>query len=168
MRAALFFGALALGLSFIVSMVAAGFGPDVSSRLFERDRNYTTAQLKDFAMAEDGTPARGYAIPVLLPLDLLFLFSLGLFLLFGSVSSATIVPALKPYATWFAVLPCIFIVADVSEDLSLARMFYWPDVIGDTTVTITKILTTIKIYASGLAIAQTALLAAYSMLSKQS
>jgi hypothetical protein len=119
-KIALFLAVITVGLWFTIGSVAKQYGPDVSARFLERG-DYSTRQLSDF-IAGSPTNARGYAIPVLFPWDLLFMASLGGFLAFASVASAHSIEPLKAVAWLFAIGPVLYIAADLIEDLLLAHM----------------------------------------------
>jgi hypothetical protein len=117
--------ALAIGLTFASRIVADRYGQEVADRFLERRKFYDRTYLRDWVSANPGA-ARGYAFPVLFPLDLLFMVSLGAFLAIGSVIAAETVEALRNFAWLFAVVPVTYVVLDLVEDVLLACFLTWP------------------------------------------
>ena len=82
-----------------------------------------------------------------------------------SVASAT--PVLKPYRLWFALLPALYMVFDLAEDLSLIRMLTWREFITKGSVDATQWLTRIKFSALALSAVQITLLAVWWLRARQ-
>jgi hypothetical protein len=69
--------------------------------------------------------------------------------------------------TWlFAALPVLYVAADLLEDTLLARFLLNPENITDGAVSFAQAITAVKIKTAGLAIVQTALIAAASLVLK--
>jgi hypothetical protein len=166
MRIVILLGALAIGLPFVTAALPNTNEPTMSARFFERGAPYSADTLRDFIRTSPNE-AKRYAFPLLLPLDIIYALSAGLFLAIGSRWCAEAIPLLKPLAAWFMVLPALFILADVIEDLNLARMFLRDDAITDQAVRLTHIATWAKIRLMGLALAHAAILAAWALVEQQ-
>jgi hypothetical protein len=167
MKLAILFGAVTIALFFIINQVAERYGPDVGRRFLERGPDYTTASLRAWvASGENSLNARHYAMPVLFPLDLVFLLALGGFLACGSVVCAQSIALLRNVTWLFAALPGLYVAADLLEDALLARFLLNPENITDGAVSFAQTITAVKIKTAGLAIAQTALIAAASLVLK--
>ena len=165
MKLAILLGAVTIGLFFIISGVADEYGTQVGQRFLERDTDYTAYALKNW-VTSNKTDAHHYAIPVLFPLDLLFLLALSGFLLFGSVRCAQSIAPLKSWAWLFAILPAVYALADLLEDGLLARLLLAPDKITEGAVAFAKTVTAVKIKTAGVSIVQTVLIAAASLVAK--
>jgi hypothetical protein len=163
LRLAVFFAAVTIALVFSISNRAARYGPEVGSRFLERGEPYIAAELRTF-VATSARDARGYAIPVLFPLDLLFMLCLGGFLGLASVEAAQAVDRLKAWAWLFAVAPALYVAADLAEDVLLARMLLSPDAISDDAVRIARGMTQAKLATSIFAVGQTIILSAVATL----
>ncbi|WFU26762.1 hypothetical protein QA649_11295 [Bradyrhizobium sp. CB1717] len=128
------FGALSFGLAlFLKYVVAPRYGEDVAARFIER-LNYIPSQkpaLLDgstlsrwLADERNKTSIAGYVFPVLFPLDLLFLVSLGLLLGFTSAALSGSLAFLAHIPGWvWWVFPLGYIAADLAEDLVVAAIF---------------------------------------------
>jgi hypothetical protein len=154
MRIAIFLAAVTIGLSFAIGMVASRCGAQVADRFLERTTNYRADTLRDWVIAHPAS-AHGYAFPVLFPLDLFFMIFLGGFLGYGSVARAETLDVLKKCAWLFAVLPAIYVAADLIEDVLLARLLLSAESISETSVGIAKTATRAKFVSSIFAIGQT-------------
>jgi hypothetical protein len=157
MPIAIFLAAVTIGLSFTIGFVATGYGPRVADRFLERSTDYRADELRDWVRAHPAA-ARGYAFPVLFPLDLFFMVFLGGFLAYGSVASGEALDFEIRFIWLCPVLPVLYIAADLIEDVLLARLLLSPDSITDRSVGMTKAATRAKFATSILAIAQTIVL----------
>src|SRR5260221_12672768 len=83
MTIAIFLAAVTIGLVFTIGKVATSYGSPVSERFLERGTGYSEADLK--ALPPD--QSRGYAFPVLFPLDLLLLMFLAGFFTLASLGA---------------------------------------------------------------------------------
>jgi hypothetical protein len=109
------------------------YGVDVADRFIERlayipsktesllTRDNLARWLAD---PENADAAAGYVMPVLFPLDLLFLLLLGLLLGVASTTLAGELLMLRaiPSAIWW-ILPLVYLVADLAEDTLMAGIF---------------------------------------------
>jgi hypothetical protein len=167
MRLAVFLGAVTIALFFVIIQVADGYGPKVGNRFLERDPDYSAESLRTWVTsAEDASNARHYAIPVLFPLDLMFMFALGGFLACGSVACAQSIALLRNVAWLFAILPGLYVAADLLEDSLLARLLLNADNITDGAVNFAKAVTAVKLNAAKIAILQTIAIGAASLVFK--
>jgi hypothetical protein len=104
--------------------------------------------------------ARGYVFPILFPLDLMFLFSLGAFLWLGSTTAARMMGWYSHIESLLIVLPATFMLLDFTEDLLLARFLLAPSSITDGGSAIAKMITKAKSLVAGAAIFQTIFISA--------
>lgn len=161
MKIAIFLAAVAVALPFVIGQVANGIGPEVAARFLERD-SYKAEGLRHFVKSEPDQ-ARGYAYPVLFPLDLLFMIFLGGFLAIASMASAESIPWLRGFAWAFVVAPAAYVASDLVEDVLLARMLTSLDVISESSVGWARTMTLLKFATSIIAILQTIALSALSL-----
>jgi hypothetical protein len=164
MKLAILLGAVTIGLFFIINSVADGYGTDVGRRFLERGADYTVKSLQDWGNSDAN--ARHYAMPVLFPLDLMFMFALGAFLACGSITCAQSITLVRNVAWLFAILPGLYVAADLLEDCLLARLLLAPANITDGAVALAKTVTAVKIKLAGIAITQTVAVAAASLVLK--
>jgi hypothetical protein len=87
MTTAIFFASVTISLIFVIPTVASRYGPDVAGRFLEKGTRPDALILREW-VEKNPNAARGYATPVLFPLDLLFMMSLTGFVLFGSTALA--------------------------------------------------------------------------------
>jgi hypothetical protein len=104
--------------------------------------------------------ARGYAFPVLIPFDLLYMAAICCVFGFGSVLLASLVPyaSVVPTVAWWT-LPLLFLVADFSEDISLVRLLSSADAVTTEAFDRARFITELKLKALVVLPAQAALLA---------
>jgi hypothetical protein len=140
MRLAIALAALALILSFKIADEAGRLGEAVAQRFLERGNNIpprglpiTKDTLEAWAVDPNNGPAAyGYACRII-PLDLIFLCCLGCFLALASA-------ALAKYTMWltwisrlpfwsFWVLPSLYMLSDLAEDVTIARSLTSPGTI---------------------------------------
>ncbi|MGX9430182.1 hypothetical protein [Bradyrhizobium sp. LeoA1S1] len=162
--------ALALALKFLV---APRYGEDVAERFLERLK-YIPSQTEVLSEATfarwlaDSTHAkaiRGYVVPVLFPLDILFLICLGLFLGFASTSLAGRLGFLSAVPTWiWWILPACYMVADLAEDTGLAATLNLWITLTPHSFRLLSTLTAIKLATVTMAIGQFAFLGALNLL----
>jgi hypothetical protein len=116
------------------------------------------AALRRWVTANTGNAARpgaalNYANPILIQYDIAFLLALGLFLMIATVrmASAHVIEWLglvPPRLFWiFAVLPAVYIVADLAEDILLWRFLTDQASISPLLVGFAKNLTALKLYS---------------------
>ncbi len=155
----IFFGAAAVLVSFLPTK-SAGDSTEVALRSLERGKDFSAPELASW-VAANPEAARVYAFPILLGFDIVFLLCLGGFLLTGSLQCR--VGAQWPGVVGWAlvVLPIVYMVADLTEDVTLARFLLRPATIDDSAVAFVHKVTAVKIKAAGAAMTQTILLSAY-------
>jgi hypothetical protein len=164
MQAMAFCGALAVTLPFVISSVAARFGKAVSERFLERPTELpaevgegplTASMLRAWATgSKTAVHARGYARWVM-PLDLVYLVSLGLFLglaasyLAGLVSWPGWIVSCPDWLWW--ILPVVYIAFDFAEDSLIVVLLSWPSSITEGSVKFLSVLRFVKIASVGAA-----------------
>jgi hypothetical protein len=161
---------LMLALKFLVT---PRYGKDVEGRFLERLK-YIPSQTDVLSSATLGrwladkanTEAiRGYVCPVLFPIDLLFLFSLGLLLGFASGVLGSRLEFLSNVPVWiWWVFPVLYMVTDLAEDTTIAAIFRFIVPLTERSYKFLSALTAIKIATVGLAIGQVGFLAALNAL----
>jgi hypothetical protein len=163
MQAMAFFGALAVALPFVISAVASKFGKAVSERFLERpgelpaevgaEGPLTASTLRDWATgSKTEAHAKGYARCVM-PLDLLYLVSLGLFLGLAANYLAGLVSwpgwiASRPDWLWW-ILPVVYMAFDFAEDSLIVGLLSWPAGITDASLKVLSVLRFVKIVSVG-------------------
>jgi hypothetical protein len=181
MQAMAFFGALAVALPFVISSVAVRFGKAVAERFLERPGELpaeagakgplTASMLQDWALgrvtADTAGHARGYAHRVM-PLDLLYLISLGLFLGLAASYLAGLVGwpgwiASRPDWLWW-ILPLVYIAFDAAEDSLIVVLLSWPASITDASLKVLSVLRFVKIVSVGGAMGAAVLLGLLSFI----
>ena len=167
LTAALFVTAHALFLV-VIPRIAESHG--VRTRHFERNINYRTfvdgpiearraaattppVSLREFAQLRPDLAAK-YVVPVLFPLDVVMMAALAGFLALGSVTFGARVPLLTGWMTALIVLPAIYFVADLSEDVMLAWLLTSPAAVSALRVAVLKGLTLAKLGSLCLAYVQ--------------
>jgi hypothetical protein len=176
MQLAILLGVLTIALHFGMNTAAGSYGPDVGRRWLETGDNYTVDCLKNWVSGGDISrcnmvdpkrdtklDAASYAWPVLFPYDLLFMLALGGFLGWGSFTCAQSIEVLRNVALLFAIFPALYFLADLLEDSLLARLLRNPDSITPDAVDFAKKVTAAKICTVKIAMAQTFLVAAASL-----
>jgi hypothetical protein len=164
MRIIIFLATVTIALVFAIGVVSAYYGPKVAVRFLERGVSYTEDELRAFVTSSP-TEARGYAFPVLFPLDLFFMVFLGGFLALASVEAAASMGSVRRVAWIFAVGPALYVAADLIEDVLLARMLLWSAAISQDAVSLARSMTMAKFLTSGYAILQTILLSGIAAVS---
>jgi hypothetical protein len=157
MKLSIFLAAVTISLFFVIDIVAKRHGPKVAERFFERNAAYAKADLETF-VSMSPADARGYAFPVLFPLDLMFMVFLGGFLGCASVAAAESISALERMAWLFSIGPALYVAADFIEDVLLARMLCAPAVISQDAVDRVQRFTKAKFITCTYAIVQTIVL----------
>ena len=125
------FAAVWLLLQVGIPLTAKKYGPAVKARFVERPKTkqpagvptkpITAASLTAWITANPASAA-GYACPVLLPCDFVFMFALTGALGFGSVWAASHLTWLSGFPSWvWWVLPAVYLAADLTEDVLLMR-----------------------------------------------
>jgi hypothetical protein len=161
---------LMLALKFFV---APRYGKDVEGRFLERLK-YIPSQtdvlssttlgrwLTDKANTE---AIRGYVCPVLFPIDLLFLLSLGLLLGFVSGVLGSRLEFLSNVPVWiWWLFPVLYMATDLAEDTAIAAIFKFIIPLTERSYKFLSALTAAKIATVGLAIGQVGFLAVLNAL----
>ena len=144
--------ALCLGILFLIALIGVGVlmqhlahekWPNAAQINFGMKPTYAPGKVRAL-LADHREDARKYIFPGLFPLDLVYLFCLGgtiALLSFGFANPAT------PDRLWLLlILPVGYMVADLTENLALARMLSSaPAAITSATVTLVQSLTIIKL-----------------------
>jgi hypothetical protein len=157
---AIFLAAITIGLFFVIAIFAAQYGAKVESRFLERGVSYNETDIKSLAPIE----ARGYAFPVLFPLDLVFMISLGSFLAVASVEAAKSIHFLRNFAWLFALGPALYVAADLIEDTLLAHMLLSAEAVNQATIHLTQNITRVKLVVITFGILQTISLSGLAIL----
>jgi hypothetical protein len=163
MKMAIFLAAVTIGLFFAIGIIAAQYGPKVSSRFLERGEAYSEADPKAFVTAFP-RDARGYVFPVLFPCDLLFMIFLGGFLGLASMEAAQSIEPLKRVIWPFAVGPTFYVAADLVEDTLLARLLLSAETINQNSIALVQNITKAKFVTCTYAILQTIVLCGSALL----
>src|SRR5258708_6833205 len=139
MNIAIFMGAVTISLFFILGLVEARYVPEnsrdptVADRFLEKPSRHSAEFIRGW-VEKYPSAARHYAFPVLFPLDLLFIIFLGGFLGLGSVLTADTIDWLKRFAWLFAIIPAVYVLADLIEDTLLARLLLDAQAITDASI----------------------------------
>jgi len=134
---------------------ASNYGGDVADRFVERlayipsktQSLLTRDSLANWLADPNNAGAiAGYVVPVLFPLDLLFLLLLGCLLGVASTTLANELPMLNatPSTIWW-VLPLIYLISDLAEDTLMAGIFKSVVPLTDAWFQVLHILTKTKI-----------------------
>jgi hypothetical protein len=153
---------LAIGVMFALPSVAVRYGSDVVGRFLEKGAPYDARSLRAW-IAQHPEAARGYAFPILFPLDLVFLCSLTGFAAAASMALAPERAVLGGLGWLFLVIPLTYGVTDLIEDVLLATMLVSPSSITDARVTVTQRITRVKIFTAMLSLAQVFVLSAAAL-----
>jgi hypothetical protein len=116
------------------------------TRFMERGTDDTSDSLKAWIKTNPDA-AQTYRRPVLVPLDLIFLFAAGIALGMGSFRLAGAHHLLASSAPLFLILPVIYIVADFSEDMLLYHLLSAEEAVTPNLVGVTHALTKAKIWS---------------------
>lgn len=164
----IFWGTLAvtLLLQFGIPLVSKRYGAAVEARFVERLKIIPGStfvaldlpNLKDWIVANPES-ARGYACPVLWPLDFVFMFALA-----GVTASGALLAA--PHAGWvsswpwrvWCIIPAIYLAADFIEDVLLVGFLRNPASLSDGGYAVLSAATSIKIKSATAAIIVTVVL----------
>jgi hypothetical protein len=157
---AIFLASFTIGLIFGTQWIAKRYGTAVQTRFLE-GADYTAESLRRW-VSEHAHSARAYARPVLFPLDLVLVGVFGGFLIVGSheLSSSFAVPT---YRFLLLVLPVLYVIADLCEDVLLALMLLSPSRITEQMVRVAKTATGIKFVTSTLSLIELLVLSALRM-----
>lgn len=179
-RLVILFATLAIALPFVIAKAGLPFGTAVTQRFLERETNDSDPrftipleaklgnQLAAESLAtwvrEHTERARGYAQRVI-PLDVVYLVCLGIFLAIASVTLRDLTltrffPRIPSWVCWL--LPCIYVVCDLSEDLLIMLFLTWPKTIKGAAFRALSLARSIKIMSVGLAFVQVLLLCVMS------
>ena len=130
---ALLSAAVALLLSFLIANQASQFGFAVAVRFLERgsvippDNDPLTAENLDRWRSDPANraAAQGYASR-LMPLDIVFLLSLGCFFGFASATLAGHAGMSTSYLVWPWIAPALYMASDLIEDLLIRNVLLSP------------------------------------------
>ena len=142
---------------FTTRLVSTKYGTMVASRFLEKSSGYTAETLQNW-VTKNSEDARRYVIPVLFPLDLLFMSFLAATLAVFSTWLVQSIGWLNRFVWAVTLLPALYVTADLVEGLLLARLLTNPTVINHASVTITQVVTQTKILLFILALGQTGVL----------
>ena len=140
-------------------IAAARYGPDVAARRLEIQDwlkpRYDQKWLARF-VANSPEQAGGYASPVLFPLDAGF--ALVIATLFGllSVIAAGLLGKSPGTMGLFLIVPLVFLLCDLTEDLLLARLLTRAQPVTERAVAIVQTVTSAKLVAFIVAMIQVA------------
>jgi hypothetical protein len=116
----------------------------------------------DDVVGDDAEPDPTLYATRIIPLDILFLFSLGAFLAIASAMLADTVRwpiALSSFPAWvWWLLPVVYIICDFAEDTVIFTMFRWPSTIREQALDALAHLRAFKIGTVTLSMAQVLLL----------
>ncbi|MGC2779942.1 MAG: hypothetical protein WA418_30310 [Bradyrhizobium sp.] len=158
---------------FIVALFANKYGADVGARFLERGGNIpSTGQPLDHASLEvwlrlpaNGLFLRPYAY-LIMPLDLIYACFVGGFLVCGALwlSAALTWPEPLSYfrSVLVCVLPAIYILSDVVEDMLIMRILPRQDV-SEVAFAVMRTATKIKVASFGAAVLQIVALGIYAV-----
>lgn len=157
---------ITLALQFGIPMVSKRYGAAVAARFVERSKiipgstpvALNLANLKDWITTNPAF-ARGYACPVLWPLDFVFMLALA-----GTTASGAVLAA--PHLAWvsgwpwwiWCAIPAIYLAADFTEDVVLVGIFKNPSSLTHSNYAVLTTATSIKIKSAGAAISMLLLL----------
>jgi hypothetical protein len=165
---------LTLALTLMLKvLVTPNYGKDVEGRFLERLR-YIPSQTDILSRAtlarwlaakENESAIRGYIYPVLFPLDLLFLVSLGLLLGFGSTALSGRMAFLSNVPAWiWWTFPILYMLSDLAEDCTIAAIFRAFIPLTDGSYALLRVWTSLKLATVSIAIGQAGFLAALNAL----
>lgn len=165
--------AAAIVWPFIIALFASKYGTDVSARFLERGGNIpSTGEPLDRASLEawlrlpaNGPFLRPYAY-LIMPLDLIYVCFVGGFLVCGALWLSAALTWPEPLSDLCSVsvcvLPAIYILSDVVEDLLIMRILPQQDV-NEVVFGVMRTATKIKVVSFGTAVLQTVALGICAM-----
>jgi hypothetical protein len=159
MFVAILLGALTIACMFVLGALADRCG--AGSRFLERSVSYDAARFATWASAHPDEAQR-YAMPVLFPGNLVFMLLLGGFLGWGSAFCAQHIGRASAYAWAAGIVPALYVVADLTEDVLLARLLTNRAAISPATVGTAQQATKAKFFLLFLAFVQAIVLAAWA------
>jgi formate-dependent nitrite reductase membrane component NrfD len=139
----------------MLQFVAPRYGPGAGSRFIERLKDIppsiplTADSLRKWAQdPANAKDVRGYVVPVIVPLDILFLLALGSFLGLASTALAGRIEALSiiPFWVWW-IFPALYMIADLCEGGAIVSLLSRPDKIKHESFAVLRGLTTAKLVA---------------------
>jgi hypothetical protein len=165
MRFAIALATIALILSFKLSDDASRLGQAVAQRFLERGDSIppdtspiTKDSLKAWAVNPDNSIAIHGYIYRILPWDVAFLVCLGCFLGLGSATLALHAnwpKWLSQFSSWlFWMIPCLYMIADFTEDVMIARLLSSPSTIEQPSFDFMRLLTQFKKATAGVSFGQ--------------
>jgi hypothetical protein len=147
--------AVTILLQFTIPHFSSPYGAAVKARFVERSKTIPEGETGDLPLNEQNLrqwissypeSARGYASPVLFPLDILFLFALGIALATGSVffaRHAMLVSDVWPVIWW--IIPAVYLASDFVEDVLLIGILKNPQRLTARSFSSLALATDIKI-----------------------
>jgi hypothetical protein len=147
--------AVTILLQFTIPHFSSPYGAAVKARFVERSKTIPEGETGDVPLNEQNLrqwissyleSAGGYASPVLFPLDILFLFALGIALATGSVffaRHAVLVSNVWPVIWW--IIPAVYLVSDFVEDVLLIGILKNPQQLTAQSFSSLALATNIKI-----------------------
>ena len=147
--------AVTILLQFTIPHFSSPYGAAVKARFVERSKTIPEGETGDVPLNEQNLrqwissypeSARGYASPVLFPLDILFLFALGIALATGSVffaRHAVLVSEVWPVIWW--IIPAVYLASDFVEDVLLIGILKNPQRLTPQSFSSLALATDIKI-----------------------
>jgi hypothetical protein len=147
--------AVTILLQFTIPHFSSPYGAAVKARFVERSKTIAEGGTGDVPLNEENLRswissypefAKGYASPVLFPLDILFLFALGIALATGSVffaRHAVLVSDVWPVIWW--IIPMVYLVSDLVEDIILMGVLKNPQRLTAQSFSSLALATDIKI-----------------------
>jgi hypothetical protein len=155
-----FCAAVAITVMFITPALAGRYGDKVRDRFLEKGASHNAAMLREWII-DNPSAARGYAFPVIVPIDLTFMFALAGFAALGSAAVARELDL--RVASWiWAVLPLVYLAADLLEAGLLVSMLTSADRVRPL-LGITTVVTRIKIVTAFGSLGQIAVLSVWAV-----
>jgi hypothetical protein len=162
MKVALWMTFLAAVILFAAMHGAQSYFGLERSGLSGQQAGYTADDVR--RLAGDERRAAGFVIPILFPLDLMFLAAFGAFLMLCSIHFAGAAGIPRDWTWLLIVLPAIYVAADLSENVLLTRLLTDSDAVSDRAVVITQSFTRLKFATAALGSAQTLVVVAMAVL----
>ena len=106
-------------------------------------------------------------VPILFPFDLIFLAFFGSFLGLCSLGYSEAAGLSAAAARLLVVIPAIYVVADLSENIFIARMLTAPDLVTAAVVGTTRWLTKLKWAAVALGSIQVVVLVGFGLFARR-
>jgi hypothetical protein len=156
-------GAVTIAVSFIILSITSRCGVDVSARFLERGKVIPSMQealtQKSLSTWLTISPyKRPYALWVI-PLDFVFMLSLGAFLATGSLFFAQAIAWPYSLTLWQWLLPLvaptIYVLSDATEDVLIIRILLGTNLVKSSIYAVKSVATSVKMLSATIALAQT-------------